>query len=379
MHKKLFKLSLFLTSGFLAVATSRLRDFAKLTLCSRSIHTIVLLGAAMFIPGCLAQSEKYQDLECVQGDASKTCPQGQVCLDDNKCHQLCYDDPTICEQGTECNQKNGLCEEIVINPPKITGIDGDGGRNGSDGESDHYVTSALIIKGENLAQANFTFISKDKGGKDYGELKVRERSADKEVKVDLPVGVAEGNYTLRAANAMGSDEVVIPLLKGDPGVNGTCNASQCTSQGIPDAGRMTVLKARAANKLPTSEASVIYDGNELIGTPVNGIWLGVIDRATQKLVQSSGFSEFYEIIGNTTQSILALQNLISAIDSISVDQMAIIVSRGEVYAQINQVVEIGETSYLLADKLKKIGASNAITGLSSDDAFVLVGYPGMGV
>jgi hypothetical protein len=236
--------------------------------------------AACMLVGCIGQSAAYKAAECISGDENKQCPQGKQCLDaDHKCH-------FVCVESSDCYAYHQICnaDRVCVDPgqpgPTITAIDGDGALNASSSQGDHVVHAGLVVTGTGLTGVTVSLAGQMAGLPSYSALSIRAGATAERLEVDLPGDVLPGSYTLGVVNQYGGASATAQLLKGDPG---SCDASECVSQTFPGASRVSTIVARAVNGSTVADVSVTLDGQELIATPVDGVWLGVLDRATHAL------------------------------------------------------------------------------------------------
>ena len=247
---------------------------------SFALVSTMLLAGVLAGAGCIKQSDAYGKLECVNGDSSKQCTGGSVCLEDNKCHQLC-DDTYPCPSGTICSGRT--CEPPAQPAPSITAVTGDGDANSTAGQADHLVHTGLVITGANMTNVTVSLAGQSSSLPTFASLTVRPSSTADRLEVDLPSSIVAGSYTLRVENQYGAAEVTTPFLKGDTGASGVCDASACVSQTFPGATKVSTVVARSVVTPGVSDVSVTLDGTELIAVAADGIWLGVLDRAKHAL------------------------------------------------------------------------------------------------
>jgi hypothetical protein len=156
----------------------------------------------------------------------------------------------------------------------------------------------------------------------YSALVIRTGATAERLEVDLPSDVLPGSYTLGVVNPYGAASATAQLLKGDQGHNDVCDASACVSQTFPGASRVSTIVARAVNGSTVSEVSVTLDGNELIATPADGVWLGVLDRATHTLSSDSHHNRTYDVTTDLQGLLLELGNLSTEPDKLVMSSAA---------------------------------------------------------
>jgi Cys-rich repeat protein len=302
----------------------------------------------------------------VPTDSEKQCAGGEVCVD-YTCRKLCAANAD-CPSGQVCNATSGLCEAPAQPAPSITSVDGDGLADATSGHTPHGIGSGLVISGANLGGVTVSLVGQSPSLPTFASLDIRPGATADRLEVDLPSGVTPGSYTLHVENQYGATDVTTPFLQGPAGV---CDASACVSQTFPGASRVSTVVARSVNGATTTEVSVTLDGRELVTAPANGVWLGVLDRATHALATSSSFNKTYDV-GQTG----GLQALLLSLMGLTSDQIAIVVTRGSISAVMSQ--DALGTGNTLAVLLKQLGASDAVRSLGAGEALLVVGVPGLG-
>jgi hypothetical protein len=291
---------------------------------------------------------------------SDTCAAGRVRVGDT-CLLVCLgtDD---CLNGEVCLE--GVCQRGGA-VPRITGVDGDSPVSDGTGFTAHRVRGQIIIQGENLTAAQAALEAQDASLASHTLVTIA--SSATVLTAELPGTLAPGPYTLRVSNQSGSDETSLVFVRGEQGAAGTCDASACTSQTFPGATLVTTVRALAVNG-GAAEQSLRLGSAEQIDAPANGIYLAVLSRSTHAVATDSLYNRSYD-----PNNITELQQLVTALSFLDEDDFAILVSRGAVAANMNQVL----VSSSLASELIDLGGSERLRAMLASDSFVLAGYRGL--
>jgi hypothetical protein len=310
----------------------------------------------------------------VAGGDAVSCPPGEVEMS-GACEKLCLGD-FDCATGTVCGRE-GICVPGGGGAaPRIDSVTGDGPVDGAPGYGANRIRTGLVILGEHLAGATVALEGATLGLPSFAELNVRLET-DERLDVDLPGEVAPGTYLLTVTNAAGSDQVTVPMLRGETGADGadgadgSCDPTACTTRIYPGASLVSSLTLRAANPAGAGiEQSFALDGVEQIGAPSNGVWLGIIDRGDHALVTSDpDYNRVYDVSSTTQLTALVIE--LAGLDG---GVLAVLVSRGDVAAAINQ--DVGGST--LASQMIALGASPTIRSLRAGEAFAFAGAFGLG-
>lgn len=176
----------------------------------------VTVLAAIFAAGCnrskLAGCERDTD-----------CPAGHVCGEGQKCAQLC-ENSTQCPSGFHCAAN--VCRAGASGIPDITSISGNGSNACQAGPSAaNCIGTALMVTGEHLEDATFQLVGQDIGSSTYELLAEATANPNTYALIPNPAGananLLAGTYLLTAANSLGSDQVSVQLLQGEPGPDAT--------------------------------------------------------------------------------------------------------------------------------------------------------------
>ncbi len=328
-----------------------------------------LLVLSLLIPACSTQKPGTR------------CPEGQV-LAGGACVVVC--DPAVggCPAGS-CCQPDNLCGPCTVAAPTITAVDGTGAADGSK----QRITDRIAVIGTGLAGAELAL---DGAG---GQRWVLARCSgaaeqDTRVEVELPSTIAPGSYVLTAQNAAGTCTADLQLLKGADGASGTWtgNVGQfvteyqsqlSTGQRLPGtlAGSVDLLALRGVNgSLSGLEQSLVLNGNEQIAAPADGLWLGVLSRATH--APSANTFQHNRAYGTSDTD---LDALLIVLDQLTADRsdFVVLVSRGDVSGIMLKARAAGAGGSL-ADRLVLLGASDTVRNVRATESFVFAGYGDIG-
>lgn len=179
-----------------------------------------LFGSLVGLSGCQPKSASGSG-ELAPGECASAsdCSGGEVCLDG-----ACY---RVCQQHSDCGEQehcsaDGVCvsgyPEGVV-PPVISGVDGTGSLDGSEGHADRHIHDRIIVEGEHLSGAKFSL----RGVDPVSEPQRLERcgaGTDTRVALGLPPSLdslGEGTYALSAVNEAGQCDATLRILQGESG------------------------------------------------------------------------------------------------------------------------------------------------------------------
>jgi len=266
-------------------------------------------------------------------------------------------------------------------PPVIIDVNGTGSIDGSDGHAPRHINNQLIIHGENLADANARLIN---SGGAVVELSSCKEPTYSKLQVALPADVAAGTYTLEVNNQAGSCAAEIRLLQGEAGsldasaseLVASINDALAADPDLKLAGTLptndlsSTITAVASATMLEARSIVVNGAEQVDDNSVAGLFLTVLDLSTHTIYEEGIGATLSTRMAFSADSEADRRGLMDVFKELSDTQVVVLASAGNITAMSQDA--------LLTAELRDFGASNLLSTLGPDDAYVLIGTKGIG-